>query len=293
VAVNAVWQQLFGRGLVGTPENFGLHGEPPSHPELLDWLATELVSSGWSRKRLIRLIATSATYRQSSRRRPDLDDRDPGNAMLARQNRFRVEAEVIRDLGLAVGGLLNPEFGGPSVQPPLPAALLDRPELKIERLMASSPGAERYRRGVYVNVQRTFPYPMLKNFDGADPSTSCPRRERSNTPLQALTMLNDPALAECALGLGFRIIRECHGDPTDRIRYAVRVSLARAPDQQELEALTLVYESHKDLYLNDEKARAELLGSAALPPGVSPSETAAWVAVARVLLNLDEFITRE
>jgi hypothetical protein len=213
--------------------------------------------------------------------------------MLARQNRFRVEAEVVRDLTLSVGGLLNPELGGPSVQPPLPTSLLDRPELKSEGLMAPSRGAGRYRRGVYVNVQRTFPYPMLKDFDGADPSASCPRRERSNTPLQALTMLNDPTLAECARGLGLRLIRECQGSPTDRIRQAFHVCLARAPDDQELETLSLVYESHKFLYSRDPKATADLLESEHVPRGVSPPEAAGWVAVARVLLNLDEFITRE
>ena len=174
VAVNTIWQQLFGRGLVATPENFGLQGQPPSHPELLDWLATEFASTDWSRKALVRLIVTSSTYRQASRHRAILAERDPGNTLLARQNRFRIEAEVIRDVALAVGGLLNSEMGGPSIQPPLPTSLLNRPEFKSERLMAPSRGTERYRRGVYVNVQRTFPYPMFKDFDGADPECRLP-----------------------------------------------------------------------------------------------------------------------
>jgi Protein of unknown function (DUF1553) len=159
--------------------------------------------------------------------------------------------------------------------------------------MAPSRGADRYRRGVYVNVQRTFPCPMLKDFDGADPSASCPRRERSNTPLQALTLLNDPAFAECARGLGLRVARECPGGPTDRIRHAFQVSLARAPNEQESEVVTRLYVAHRTLYRDNRRATAELLGGEPLPPGVSPSEAAASVAVARVLLNLDEFVTRE
>ena len=277
-----------------TPENFGLQGEPPSHPELLDWLATEFVSSGWSRKALIRLIVTSATYRQSSRHRPDLVERDPGNALLARQNRFRVEGEVVRDLGLAVGGLLNPELGGPSVQPPLPTSLLNRPEFKSERLMAPSRGADRYRRGVYVNVQRTFAYPMLKDFDSADPSAACPRRERSNTPLQALTLLNDPAFAECARGLGLRVVRRVsrRGSPIG-IRHAFRLSLARAPTEQEFEVLAQVYDVPHDPLRRRPKPTAELLGGEPLPPGVTPQRRPPGLPWRGRLLNLEEFITRE
>jgi hypothetical protein len=293
VAVNAVWQQLFGRGLVVTPENLGLQGEPPSHPDLLDRLAADFVSSGWNRKALIRRIVTSATYRQSSRHRADLAARDPGNVLLGRQNRYRVEAEVIRDLALSSSGLLNPTVGGPSIQPPLPASLLDRPELRSERLMAPSRGLDRYRRGVYVNVQRTFPYPMLMNFDSADPSAACPRRERSNTPLQALTLLNDPVFSESARALGLRVLRECPGDLAARLRHAFLLALARTPDGPESAALARVYESHHTLYAADPATTSDLLGGAPLPPGVRPPEAAAWVAVARTLLNLDEFITRE
>jgi hypothetical protein len=295
VAANAVWQALFGRGLVATPENFGLQGEPPSHPELLDWLAAELVSSGWSRKHLIRLIVTSRTYRQSSQARPELAEVDPGNRLLARQNRFRVEAEIVRDLALAVAGLLNRELGGPSVQPPLPDSLLARPELKSERLMPPSRGAGRYRRGVYVNVQRTFAYPMLTEFDGADASAACTRRERSNTPQQALTLLNDPVFAECARALGLRLVREGPSARDDRIVHAVRLCLARTPNPREAAILGQVYDQHRALYAADPASVARLLGTEPLPlpAGVSPPEAAAWVAVARTLLNLDEFLTRE
>jgi hypothetical protein len=279
--------------LVGTPEDFGLQGEPPSHPELLDWLAIEFSSAGWSRKTLIRRIVTSATYRQSSQRRGDLDERDPGNSLLARQNRFRVDAEVVRDLGLAASGLLSAEIGGPSIQPPLPASLANRPELKSERLMPPSRGVERYRRGVYVNVQRTFPYPMLKEFDAADPSAACPRRGHSNTPLQALTMLNSPVFAECARALALRGVRECPGDCAARVRHIFRIGLAREPDAAESEILRRTYQRHQSLYDANSQAAAELLGDETLPAGVPASEAAAWVAVARTVLNLDEFIMRE
>jgi hypothetical protein len=293
VAANEIWQQLFGRGLVATPENFGLQGEPPTHPELLDWLATELVSSGWSRKALIRRIVTSATYRQSSGHRADLAARDPNNALLGRQNRYRVEAEVVRDLGLAASGLLNPEMGGPGVQPPLPASLLDRGEFKSERLMAPSDGPARYRRGVYVNVQRTFPYPMLKEFDAADPGGACPRRERSNTPLQALMLLNDPAFAGFARSLGLRLVREVPCGRDERVRHASRIALGRPPDRSEAEILARVYEDHRALFAADSAAAAAVLEGEAPPTGVGPPEAAAWIAVARTLINLDEFITRE
>jgi mono/diheme cytochrome c family protein len=293
VAVNGIWQQLFGRGLVATPENFGLQGDPPSHPELLDRLATDLVASGWSRKALIRSIVTSSTYRQSSRHRADLAARDPNNALLGRQGRYRVEAEVVRDLGLAVSGLMASEMGGPGVQPPLPDSLLSRSELKSERLMAPSRGAARYRRGVYVNVQRTFPYPMLKDFDAADPGGPCPRRDRSNTPLQALTLMNDPAFAEFARAMGLRLLREARGDRDDRLRLAFRIAMARLPDPQEARIVAQVYEDHRALYASDPQATAAVLGGELPPPGVGPPEAAAWVAVARTLLNLDEFITRE
>ncbi len=293
VAANAMWQQLFGLGLVGSPENFGLQGEPPSHPELLDWLATEFSRIGWSRKSLIRLIVTSATYRQSSRERTDLAERDPGNVLLARQNRFRLEAEVIRDQGLAVAGLLNPQMGGPSIQPPLPTSLLNRPEFKSERLMAPSRGAERYRRGIYVNVQRTFAYPMFKDFDAADPSAACPRRDRSNTPLQALTLWNDPAFMQCARALGLRTVCECPGSPESRVRHAFRIAFARQPDEIESNLLVRVYLAHRKLYDADPRTAAALLENEPVSEEIGPQEAAAWVAVARTLLNLDEFIMRE
>ena len=180
---------------------------------------------------------------------------------------------MVRDLGLAVSGLLNPEMGGPSVQPPLPASLLNRPEFKSERLMAPSRGADRYRRGVYVNVQRTFAYPMFKDFDAADPSAACPRREQSNTPLQALTMLNDPALAECSPGhSGSALVRECRGDARRRVRYAFRIALARRPDAPNRRSSPASTRTHRTLYdCRSGQSAAELVGDEPLPPGVSPT----------------------
>jgi mono/diheme cytochrome c family protein len=292
VAVNHVWQHLFGRGLVASPENLGVVGQPPSHPELLDWLATEFVASGWSRKSLIQLIVTSATYRQSSRHRPDLADADPGNTLLARQNRFRVEAEVVRDLGLTVSGLLCAEVGGPSVQPPLPDALMRRRDLTNERLMPPSAGPERYRRGVYVNAQRTFPYPTLKEFDAADANATCTGRERSNTPQQALALLNDPVFVECARSLGLRLLRG-DGGRDERIAGAFRLCLGRLPSASETAILAEVYETHRAFYSAEPRTAADVVGDGRPGEGISPVEAASWIAVARTLLNLDEFITRE
>ena len=293
VAVNHQWKHLFGRGLVATPENFGVQGAPPSHSELLDWLASELVDSGWSRKRLIRLIVMSATYRQSSRYRQELAESDPENRLLARQNRFRLEAETVRDVGLAASGLLNDKLGGPSVQPSLPLSLLQKEELKTERFMPPSEGAERYRRGVYVNVQRTFAYPMMKAFDSADANVACTGRERSNTPLQALMLLNDPVFTEFAQALGVKVLRECRAGGDARIAYAFRLCLGRQPNENEARMLDEVYDIHRSLYAADVQLATKLLANVPLPNGTDLAEAASWLAVARTLLNLDEFITRE
>jgi mono/diheme cytochrome c family protein len=281
VAVNHVWKHLFGTGLVPTADNFGVQGQPPSHPELLDALAVDFVRDGWSRKRLIRAIVTSAAYRQASRVRPEAAERDPDNRLLHRQNRLRVEAEIVRDLGLAAAGLLNPERGGPAVQPRLPASLLARSDLGSERLMMPSRGADLYRRGVYVNVQRTFPYPMLRDFDAADANDPCLRRDRSVTPQQALTLLNDPVFAECAVAIGRRVLQEGGADPADR---AFRICLSRPPNAAERRIVLEVYEAHRVLHARDAERAVRVFGSV---------DAAAWAAAGRVLLNTDEFITRE
>lgn len=268
VAVNQIWKHLFGRGLVSTVADFGTRGETPSHPELLDWLALEFQRFGWSRKTLIRLIVTSAAYRQSSEYREELANRDPQNILLARQNRLRLSAEAVRDAHLAASGLLTRTIGGPSVRPPLPADIAAIGYANSIRWKQSQ-GPDQYRRGLYIFFQRTVPYPMLMTFDAPDSNNTCPQRERSNTPLQALTLLNDQVFFECAKNLGKQL--DCGSlKPAQRIRDAFHRCLAREPYPEELSRLEKLY------------ARAA---------EVNPSE--ALVAVCRTLMNLDEFITRE
>jgi hypothetical protein len=280
--------------LTHTPEDLGRHGERPTHPELLDWLADRFVQNGWRRKSLVRLIVTSAAYRQSSRHRPELAERDPENTLWARQGRFRVEAEVVRDLALAAGGLLERRIGGPSVQPPLPAGLMQLETLKTERFMETSAGADRYRRGLYTNVQRTLINPMLQTFDVGDPNAVCTRRDRSNTPLQALTLLNDPVFVECAQALGRRVLVEYkQDDRRRRIQCMFRNCLGRAPDEYELVDLEALVELQTRLLTRDPQSAKMMIGDAPLPSGSDAVETAVWTGLARTLLNLDEFITRE
>ena len=206
VIVNRIWQLHFGRGIVPTVDDFGTQGDPPSHPELLDWLASDLRDNGWTLKRLHRLIVTSATYRQSAAARPELVHRDPYNQWLARQNRLRVEAEIVRDLALTSAGLLNPAVGGPSVRPPQPPGVSDLTYAGSTQ-WAESTGPDRYRRGLYIWFQRTSPYPSLTTFDAPESILACTRRDRSDTPLQALTLLNDVVFVECSHALGQRIFK--------------------------------------------------------------------------------------
>ena len=265
VAVNHAWQQLFGRGLVSTPDDFGTRGERPAHPELLDWLATEFPRLNWSRKALIKLIVMSQTYRQSSHYRPELADADPQNILLARQNRVRVPAENVRDAHLAVSGMLNKALGGPCVRPPLPADIAAIGYADGIKWTASE-GQDRYRRALYTFFQRTVPYPMLITFDAPDSNTTCTRRERSNNPLQALTLLNDGTFFECAQALG-RTLASLSGSREQVMTHAFKRCLGRAPRAEELARLDAFFEKQ--------------------PPEL------AWVAIARTLMNLDEFITRE
>ncbi len=270
VIVNRVWQVYFGLGLVETENDFGTQGAKPSHPELLDWLADEFRQRGWSLKDLHRLIVTSAVYRQSSKTRPELATVDPRNRLLARQNRLRLEAELIRDVGLASSGLLSQELGGPTVFPPQPPGV--GAFTQVSRPWKTSAGPDRYRRGIYTEFRRASPYPSLTVFDAPEANVTCTRRNRSNTPLQALTLLNDEAFVEIARGLAARIQREAEGDD-DRIAYGFRLCLAREPKASEQAVLRRVLKQRRT--------------------AVGGSESAAWLSVARVLLNLDEFITRE
>ncbi|MEQ1859992.1 MAG: PSD1 and planctomycete cytochrome C domain-containing protein [Chthoniobacteraceae bacterium] len=289
VAVNLVWSKLFGTGIVSTPDDFGATGESPSHPELLDWLAAEFMRGGWSRKKLIRLIVTSATYRQSSAHRAELTDLDPLNHLLARQNRLRLEAEVLRDAALKTSGLLTTTIGGPSIRPPLPGDVFD-----VGRSVKwdVSQGAERYRRGLYILTLRSVLYPMLTTFDGPDASEACVRRDRSNTPLQALTLMNDPVFVEAAQALAQRAMREAPADT--RLRHLFRLCLTREPGAEELERLLTFQSGQKQRVIAGGMNALKVLG-AALPAESSPDaiEAATLVATARVLMNLDEFINRD
>ena len=290
VETNRLWERLFGRGLVASSEDFGSRGERPSHPLLLDWLASEFMRRGWSRKVLIRLILTSATYRQDSTVRAELVERDPKNVLLARQNRFRVESEVTRDLHLAVGGLLEPRVGGPSIRPPLPEGIRD---LAYDGLdWPESTGSERHRRSLYIFFQRAVPFPMLMTFDSPDSTTSCVRRNRSNTPLQALTLLNGPLFVECARSFGRRLLEEVSGDDPERIRHAFRLALARDPSQREEGVLKNLVDDYRDVFRSDPDAASEFV-RANQAEAFPVTEMATWVAAGRMILNLDEFLTRE
>ena len=290
VTVNRMWQELFGRGLVRTSEDFGAQGERPSHPAMLDWLAVEFMDRGWSMKQMVRLLVTSAAYRQSSLARPELKERDPENALLARQSRLRLPAELIRDEALAAGGLLNPAIGGKSVRPPQPKGVS---ELSYGNSVKwpESQGPDRYRRGLYIHFQRTTPYPMLMNFDAPNSNLTCSRRQRSNTPLQALNLLNDPVFFEAAQSMAFRLVREAPGDFRDRLSYAFELALAREPNSRESERLAKYFDAEVSELQKDPETAQALFPNRF--EGVQPVEAAAWVGVARVILNLDEFINRE
>ncbi len=288
VTVNRIWQELFGRGLVRTSDDFGTQGEKPSHPELLDWLASEFVESGWSRKHVVRLIVTSATYRQSSEARPELAERDPDNQWLARQNRLRLPAELVRDNALSVSGLLYPEVGGRSIRPPQPAGVAELSYAKKD--WEEETGPERYRRGLYIFFQRTSPYPMLINFDAPTTLVSTVRRERSNTPLQALNLLNDPVFFEAAQALAVQAVTE-EKDFDQRLERMFRLSLSRRPRSAEKDRIATYFDQQKTIFDAEPEAAPHV--APYLPPGVSRLEMAAWTGVARGLLNLDEFVTRE
>jgi hypothetical protein len=288
VTVNRLWQMLFGRGIVNTPEDFGLRGEAPSHPELLDWMAVEFMRRGWDVKDMIRLMVTSATYRQSSGATPDAIARDPDNEWLARGARFRVDAEIVRDIALTSSGLLNPEIGGPSVKPPLPDGALalvypGDPWTVVE-------GADRHRRGVYTYWKRTLPYPTAMVFDASARDTACVRRVESNTPLQALTLLNDSEMMAAAKAMAERVLEEAPADTIARIEHAFMLVMARAPDERELAWVSEFYD-RQVARLRSGEASPEVIFTAE-PQSDSPAELAAWMLVCRVILNTDEAITR-
>ena len=300
--VNRVWQGYFGTGVVATAEDLGTQGEPPSHPELLDWLAVELMDHNWSLKHIHRLIVTSATYQQSSRMTPELQARDPANRLLARGPRFRVDAEIVRDIALTASGLLYNRVGGPSVRPPAPEFLFQPPVSYGPKTWIVETGPNRYRRAMYTFRYRALPYPMLQAFDAPNGEIACARRTRSNTPLQALTMLNEPLFVETARALALKTLADGGASETERLTYAVRRCLSREPQPKELETLEKFLADQQQrfgkqgtdpwpLLVDDDKKKDEL--KAKLPHGATPGDLAAWTAVARVVLNLDETITKE
>ncbi|MGB7160618.1 MAG: PSD1 and planctomycete cytochrome C domain-containing protein [Tepidisphaeraceae bacterium] len=294
VTMNRVWAQYFGRGIVNTVEDFGIMGEKPSHPELLDWLATEFVRQNWSMKSMHRLIVTSATYRQSSRVTPELLTKDPANVLMARGPRVRVEAETVRDIALAASGLLNEKIGGPSVYPPQPPGVT---ELSYGPLAwPTSEGPDRYRRGLYTYLKRTQMYPGLMVFDAPTSEVVCARRIRSNTPLQALTTLNDAVYVEAAQALGRRIVEEVQTEDVEaRVRQIFRLCVARAPEPKEIEQIAAFYETQLKRFRDKtaDPAPVALPDPKVVPAGMDLPEVAAWTMVARTMLNLDETVTKE
>ena len=309
VIVNRIWQAYFGQGLVTTPEDFGTRVEAPSHPELLDWLACEFMKPTttdaelgfagatapppWSMKHIHRLIVTSATYRQSSHVDPQVYAKDQFDRYLERAPRLRVDGEVVQDIALSVSGLLNPKIGGPSVYPPIPSSVGDTayggfnwPETK---------GEDRYRRGLYTFWKRSLPFPALTAFDAPSGETSCPRRVRSNTPLQALTTLNEKTFVEAAQALALRVMKEGGPDNRARVHYAFRLCTGREPDQVESEKLLNFWQEQYDHFENDTADAVKVASAdlANMPADVNLHKAAAWMMVGRTILNLDETITRE
>ena len=299
VAVNRFWQRFFGHGLVKTSEDFGTQGQLPSHPQLLDWLATEFVRSGWDLKALQRLIVTSATYRQSSRVSPELLARDPENRLLARASRFRLDAEVLRDSALAYGGLLVEKLGGPGVSPYQPPGLWkeigyeSRGRFSAGEFVRGS-GDDLYRRSLYTFWKRTVPPPNMLVFDAPNRETCTVKRGTSNTPLQALTLLNDPQYVEAARSLAQRLLLEGSGDLSERLARAFQIVLARAPTAAEIGALGRLVDEQLAHFRSEPEAVSQLLsvGDAEVPPSLDRAELAAWSVLASVVLNLDETLNR-
>jgi hypothetical protein len=310
VFANRIWQAYFGIGIVATPEDFGMQGEKPSHPELLDWLACEFMSPSvragaetttakpWSIKHLHRLIVTSAAYRQASKVTPELYTRDPYNRLLARGPRFRVDGEIIRDIALASSGLLNEEVGGRSVMPPAPAFLFQPPASYAPFPWIDETGPQKYRRAIYTWRRRSTPYPALQTFDVPNGESSCVRRARSNSPLQALVTLNEPIFFECAQALARKTLESGGSTDEQRIDYACRRVLSRQPTHEERAELMKLLERERQRFADgwvnpNEVASGKAEPATDLPPGATPTQLAAYTLVSRVILNLDEAMTKE
>jgi hypothetical protein len=292
VIANRFWEQIFGVGIVRTSEEFGIQGELPTHPELLDWLALEL-QKDWNIKRFLKVLVTSSTYRQSARVTPELFERDPDNRLLARGPRVRLTAEMVRDQALFAAGLLSNKMYGPSVKPPQPnlgltAAFGGRIDWE------TSSGEDRYRRGLYTTWRRTNPYPSMVMFDAPNREVCTVRRSQTNTPLQALVTMNDPVYVEAAQALARRILREGGATVESRAAFAFRCCLIRLPTPAEQQRLVTLYQQVRARFATqpDQANRFATDPLGPLPAGVDPVEAAAWTTVANVLLNLDEIFLK-
>jgi len=294
VAVNQYWQKLFGTGIVKTTEEFGSQGDWPSHPDLLDWLATEFIGSGWNIKAVQRRIVLSATYRQDSVVSREALEKDPENRLFSRGPRFRVEAEGVRDIAMSVSGLLVPKVGGPSVFPYQPAGLWGQVSFEGTRDYPQSDGSENYRRGLYTYWRRSIPYASFTIFDAPTRETCTVRRPRTNTPLQALNLMNDPVYVEAARALGLRILKQGGATPDSRIEYAFRVCLGRLPAQRERDVLRAALQREVGRFAEDREAANRLIhvGTTRPPVDVDIAELAAWTVLSSTLLNLDETINK-
>jgi hypothetical protein len=294
VVVNRAWEDLFGRGIVATSDDFGTRGEPPSHPELLDWLALDLVRTHWDMKALVRTIVMSETYKQSSRVTPEMLERDPKNVWLARSPRTRMDVETLRDCALAMSGLLVEKIGGPSVMPPQPDGIWSAAYSGDQWKNATD--NDRYRRGLYTFWRRSSPYATYGLFDAPSRELACTRRPRTNTPLQALALLDDPAFVECAAGLAQRMLRDSAASDAARIAYGFRLCTSRAPTQGEIDVLAKLETSERERLSKDAAAASKTIESVKsaihADDKTDPIELAAWISVGNVLLNLDETVTK-
>lgn len=297
VIVNRIWQSYFGRGIVTTPEDFGFQSPGPTHPQLIDWLAVELMENQWSLKHIHRLIVDSATYRQASGGSTATRHRDPYNEWLGRSPRIRVDAEAVRDIALTASGLLNRATGGPSVYPPAPRFLFERPASYGPKHWHLSVDQQQYRRSLYIHGYRSAPYPTMQLFDAPKGDTSCVRRQRSNTPLQALVLLNEPQFVECAQAMASRVLYESDQGDSQRLSYAYRLCVSRAPTEPEFEILQRLLDQQRTRIsaneIDADKLVSGLPGRERPLSNAEAKELAPWVVVCRAILNLDETITKQ
>ena len=294
VFVNRLWMLFFGRGLSNSVDDFGIRGESPTHPDLLDWLAVEFMDSGWNIKHLIRLIVTSGTYRQSSLPREDFQVTAPFNQLLARQSRFRFSAETVRDNALAIAGLLNRQVAGSAVSRPYQPKGYYRHLNFPKREYRSDQNNQQYRRGIYIHWQRQYIHPAMKAFDAPSREECVAQRPRSNTPLAALVLMNDPTFVEAARFFAQQLLGQSELDATALIQRAFQIALSRDPQEREIQVLLNLLHDQKELFQKDRSQAIAFLqvGLQPVPDNIDPVELASWTMVTRTLLNLHETITR-